>query len=79
MFPHCRGSLIPSLLMELNLERTTWQLLYALYTDRVEAESCADDDDMVTDIIVRNCHCSPVCSVPLSQVEVAQIVQVGGS
>lgn len=53
MFPHCRGSLIPSLLMELNLERTTWQLLYALYTDRVEAESCADDDDMVTDIIVR--------------------------
>lgn len=39
--------------MELNLERTTWQLLYALYQDRVEAEGCSDDEDMVTDIGVR--------------------------
>jgi hypothetical protein len=35
-----------------NLERSTWQLLYALYTDRVEAESHGDDEDMITDIMV---------------------------
>ena len=39
--------------MELNLERSTWQLLYALYTDRVETESSADDEDMITDIMVK--------------------------
>ena len=39
--------------MELNLERTTWQLLYALYHDRIEADGCSDDEDMITDIMVR--------------------------
>lgn len=49
----CRVSLLPYLQVELNLERTTWQLLHALYSDRIEAEMCQDDDDMVTDIMVR--------------------------
>lgn len=47
-----RGSRLPQLLIEVNLERSTWQLLYALYTDRVEAESHGDDEDMITDIMV---------------------------
>ena len=37
--------------MELNLERSTWQLLYALYSDRVETEG--QEDEMITDLLVR--------------------------
>ena len=51
-FTNVRGSRLPQLLIEVNLERSTWQLLYALYTDRVEAESNGDDEDMITDIMV---------------------------
>lgn len=47
-----RGSQLPQLLIEVNLERSTWQLLYALYTDRVEAGSHGDDEDMIMDIMV---------------------------
>ena len=58
-FTNIRGSRLPQLLIEVNLERSTWQLLYALYTDRVEAESHGNDEDMITDIMVgksNNCN-----------------------
>ena len=55
-FTNTRGSRLPQLLIEVNLERSTWQLLYALYTDRVEAESHDDDEDMITDIMVGQCN-----------------------
>ena len=46
----CRSTLSPRMLMELNLERSTWQLLYALYSDRVETEG--QEDEMITDLLV---------------------------
>ena len=46
----CRSTLSPRMLMELNLERSTWQLLYALYLDRVETEG--QEDEMITDLLV---------------------------
>ena len=62
-----RVSLLPHLQMELNLERTTWQLLHALYSDRIEAEMCQDDDDMVTDIMVRFLCIPAPCNITRSR------------
>ena len=35
--------------MELNLERSTWQLLHALYSDRVTE---GQEEEMVTELLV---------------------------
>lgn len=45
------------LTLDLNLERSTWELIHALYADRIETEQFGDDwdegDIMITDITVR--------------------------
>jgi len=43
-----KSSPSPRMLMELNLERSTWQLLHALYSDRVTE---GQDEEMVTELL----------------------------
>ena len=39
------------LMRDLNLERSTWELIYVLYSDRVKVETMDDDWDMEPSII----------------------------
>ena len=52
----CRTNVCAQLMVDLNLERSTWQLLNALYSDRIHTQLQEQDDweqeTMATDLIV---------------------------
>ncbi len=51
-----RTSVCAQLMVDLNLERSTWQLLHALYIDRINTQLLGEDDweqeAMATDLTV---------------------------
>ena len=49
--PLCRATLSPQILTDLNLEQSTWQLLYVLYRDRVASEVEGGDDPMEESLV----------------------------
>ena len=66
-----RVTLFPRMLTDLNLERSTWQLIHALYQDRVESES---QEDMVVELLVCVCVCLYVCMCVCAHVSVCVCV-----
>ena len=69
MFTCCynnRTSVCAQLMVDLNLERSTWQLVHALYSDRINTQLMGDDDweqeSMAIDLTVSVCVCLCVCA-----------------
>ena len=60
--PGNRSTYRPPMLTELNLERSTWQLIGALYGDRINHEQ---HDDSVEDMDLVVCAAPLVCLVGL--------------
>ncbi len=69
--PTCRGDLYAQLMVDLNLERSTWELIRALYSDRVDADNMLggsdsdEDGSMITDLMVSHLayEASSVCGL----------------
>ena len=60
--PMFRPQSLTNSLLELNLERSTWQLASVLYADRLETQACgpaAEQEEMVIEEVIRSGFASP--------------------